>query len=335
MLSVYYLTYKCNFRCPYCSDGFGIPYYQMPSPEISSETAFQILSGIRRYCENIVITGGEPLLYEDLSTLLYSLKRLRFKCVVLTTNGYELKPHLPAISSTVDDLVFSIDTLDNDKADRMYGLGNGTLDRILENIDSAAEMSYRKGKITISSVVTPENIEDLYNVYKYAKKNQFCFAACPQLVGVRAHDALVSNPAYQQFYDFLIEEKKKGATVFGTVLYLRFMRDLKKFDCRPFTMLVVSPEGNIYYPCLEKGKNAGNILDAGTLHQIRTSGFTQYGPQPQCGNQCHSACALSFSLILKHPGSVFDEIYRASKGLIRNYRFPDNVFGKAAGRRLY
>ena len=317
MIAVYYLTFKCNFRCPYCSDGFGTPYYQMSSPEISPGHAFQILRSIRRYCENIVITGGEPLLYESLNTLLHNLNKLHFKCVVLTTNGYELKPHLPAIISTVDDLVFSIDTLDNEKADLIYGLGNGTLSRILENIYMAAKMFSKK--ITISSVVTPENIEDLYDVYAYSKKNRFCFAACPQLVGVLAHDALVSNPAYQQFFDFLIEEKKRGAFIFGTTLYLKFMRDLKKFDCRPFTMLVVSPEGNIYYPCLEKGKNAGNIIDIKTLHQARVDGLEQYGPQPSCGNQCHSACALSFSLILNHPGSVFDEIYRTAKGLIHTY----------------
>ena len=317
LLSVYYLTYDCRFRCPYCSDGSGVPYYTLKSPEISVDRAYEIIKTIRRHCENIVITGGEPLLYRDLNPLLLAIKQLRFRCVVLTTNGYDLAHVLDGIASSVHDLVFSIDTLDHQKADAMYGAGDGALAVILKNIETAARTRPRRYQITISSVVTPSNIEDLYAVYDFSKQNGFCFAACPQLVGVFAHEALVSDPGYRRFYDHLISEKKKGYPVFGTVPYLAHLRDLKKFDCRPFTMLVVSPEGNVFYPCLEIGKNAGNILEENSLHRIRENGFNRFGPQPRCGNQCHSACALSFSLLLKHPASVFGEIYRMGKGALR------------------
>jgi MoaA/NifB/PqqE/SkfB family radical SAM enzyme len=29
ILGVYYLTYACEFRCPYCCDGSGTPYYRL------------------------------------------------------------------------------------------------------------------------------------------------------------------------------------------------------------------------------------------------------------------------------------------------------------------
>ncbi|MCP4113325.1 MAG: hypothetical protein GY749_48640 [Desulfobacteraceae bacterium] len=57
MLSVYYLTYACNFRCPYCSDGTGKPYYKLSSPVLPGTSVISLLKIIRRHCDYIVITG--------------------------------------------------------------------------------------------------------------------------------------------------------------------------------------------------------------------------------------------------------------------------------------
>lgn len=308
ILAVQYLTYACEFRCPYCSDGTGTPYYRLRSPVLAADRVLELFSIIRRHCEYLVITGGEPLQHPDAREILTRVPSLRFRGVILTTNGVHLDQALPAVAASVTELVVSLQTMDSAKADLEYGRP-GAHQRILENIELAASHPGRNYDIIISTVATPENLPDLRAIYQYAKDRGFRLAVCPQLVGVKAHSALEHNPAYREFFDFLIAEKKQGARIQGTVDYLEHLRDLRKFSCRPFTMLVVAPTGEVYYPCLELGHHAGNLFQEPDLHRIRMAGCERFGPQPACGTQCHSACALGFARILANPGSLLHEGY--------------------------
>lgn len=314
LLAVYYLTYRCSFRCPYCSDGAQNPYYTLRSPVLDAGRVIDVLRAMRRHSEFAVMTGGEPSEHPEFAEVLRRLPELDFRGLILTTNGHDIERDVPSIVRNVTELVISVDTLDHNRADGWYGVGQGALGQILDNLDRARRAPGRRCEIVVSSVVGPENIPDLYGVYEYTRKRGFRFAACPQLVGVKAHPALTADPEYSRFFEFLIEEKKKGGNVHGTIPYLEHMRDLKKFGCRPFTMLVVSPNGDVFYPCLEIGKFAGNLLEEGDLHALRSKGKSLFGPQPVCDNRCHSACALGFSLLLAEPASVFLEGYLTVKG---------------------
>jgi MoaA/NifB/PqqE/SkfB family radical SAM enzyme len=307
-ISVLYLTYRCDFRCYYCSDGSGKPYHALSGEVLPFDQVHVVLKKIRRNTSSIVLTGGEPLLHPGIKKILTGLRSLRFKEVVLTTNGYYLDQHLDEVAGSVTQLVISMDTLDPEKADAFYGKGKDTFKKITENILSAGAYPGKRYTITLSSVVTSKNIQDLYDVYRYAKERKFTFAAAPRLIGVKAEQSLADNDAYHAFFSFLIREKRRGARIFGSELYLSYLRDLKRFSCRPFTMLVVSPLGDIFYPCLEIGHHAGKIQDAANLHSARREGLEKYGPQPACDTRCHSACALSFGLLLKRPLSCLSEL---------------------------
>ncbi|MFA6032291.1 MAG: radical SAM protein, partial [Myxococcota bacterium] len=161
LLAVYYLTYACDFRCPKCCDGSGTPYYRLGSPVLSGPDVMRLLSTVRRHSDYLVITGGEPLKHPGLAYVLSHIGGLRFDGVVFTTNGYGVGPHLPAIVSSVQHLVFSIDTLDPEKADRWFGMGPGILSNILREIERAREMAAGRCEIIISSVAMPDNLDDL------------------------------------------------------------------------------------------------------------------------------------------------------------------------------
>ena len=313
VLSVVYLTYACRFRCPYCSDGAQNPYYALRAATLSAGEMLALLANVRRHTSFVVLTGGEPLQFPDVDAVLDRLPSLRFQGVVFTTNGYELDGHLPSVSRAVSELVVSIDTLDHDKADRAYGMGSGALVRILENVERARCFPGRRYHIVVSTVVTPDNLDDIDDVRAYARERGFQLAVCPQLVGVKAHEGVARDPRYAALYDRLIDDKKRGEDIYGTIPYLEAMRDLRKFECRPFTMLVVSPTGDVFYPCLEKGTFAGNLLRNPNLHELRREGRRKHGPQPQCGTQCHSACALSFSTALHTPSLIGIEGYLQAK----------------------
>ena len=319
LLGVYYLTYACDFRCPYCSDGQRKPYYRLPEPALAATGTLEVLAAMRRSCDHVVITGGEPLQHPEFSIVMSGIKALGFGSVILTTNGYKLDELCSPLPASVTHLVISLDTLDHAKADRWHGVGTGSLQRILANLDRCARARRRGLQIIISAVVTPENLPDLYAVYQYCRERRFRFAACPQLVGVKAHAGLSQDSAYRDFYQFLIAEKKQGRRVQGTVEYLESMRDLRQFACRPFTMLVVSPSGEVSYPCLELGHFAGNLRLEPDLHRIRRLGFERFGGQPRCGSQCHSACALGFATLLERPLSAVREACLMAKGWLRGF----------------
>ncbi len=320
LLAVYYLTYACDFRCPYCSDGNHVPYYRLPRADLPAAEVLELLRTIRRYCDYLVITGGEPFNHAACGQVLRGLPSLGFDGIVLTTNGYAIKPYLPLINKAVRYLVFSIDTLNHDKADRWFGAGAGTLKKVLHNIHSAATWPRRAYEIIISAVATPDNLDDLRAVHRYCRERGFRFALAPQLLGVKPHPALAQNSAYRQIFDDLLTAKRRGEAINGTVRYLQHMRDLACFACRPSTVLAVAPQGDVFYPCLERGTIAGNLRRTADLHLLRIQGKRSFGPEPRCDNRCHSACALSFALMLDQPLSLAHEAYLSVRAFCKSRR---------------
>lgn len=299
-VAIYYLTYACDFRCPYCSNGEGIPYHRLPEAAAGREQALRILGRIRRHADHLVLTGGEPLQHPEAAAVLAGLPALKFASVALTTNGEHLPACLPEIAASVSTLGISLDTLDARKADAWFGRGPGMLARILENIEQAANFPDRRYEMLISAVATPNNIADLYAVYDYSQKHGFQFAATPELHGVRPPEKLPGDPAYREFFDFLCREQAQGANIFGSRAYLEYLRDFRPFRCRPLTTLTVAPQGDVYYPCLERAQRAGNILDA-DLDSLRRRAEDELGLPTACPESCHSACAVGLSLLIEQP----------------------------------
>jgi MoaA/NifB/PqqE/SkfB family radical SAM enzyme len=316
-VAIHYLTYTCDFRCPYCANGAGIPYHRLPSPAVDGETALQIIGRIRQHADHLVLTGGEPLSHPEAGRVLAGLGRFGFDSVTLTTNGEHLDEFLPEIATNITVLGISLDTLDARKADAWFGKGAGMLARILTNIERAAAYPGRKFEILISAVATPNNIEDLYAVYAYAQEHGFQFSATPELQGVAPPTRLRGSKAYRDFFAFLGHEKAKDGNIFGSRQYLEHLADFRPFTCRPLTTLVVDPRGEVFYPCLEKAATVGNILTA-DLDALRRKAESEMGLSTACDLSCHSACALGLSLLIERPArEVADFLRQAWRSTFR------------------
>lgn len=106
MICYYYLTYECNCKCDYC------PVWQDSDLDRSIvpslDTLDQNLSSLKRLgIKEIFFTGGEPLLYEDLSRALQLAKEKGF-VVLLSTNGLLSSERLSPASGTLDRLFISM-----------------------------------------------------------------------------------------------------------------------------------------------------------------------------------------------------------------------------------
>ncbi|MBI4841804.1 MAG: radical SAM protein, partial [candidate division NC10 bacterium] len=93
------LTDRCNFRCVYCMPAEGLAW--LPKREILTYEEILRLAhifidlGIR----TVRLTGGEPLMRQDIDVLIEGLIRLQPDLdLSMTTNGFLLKEKAPRLA---------------------------------------------------------------------------------------------------------------------------------------------------------------------------------------------------------------------------------------------
>jgi cyclic pyranopterin phosphate synthase len=154
------VTDHCNFRCVYCMPADGMLW--LPTDEILTyeeivDVARAALTfGIRDF----KLTGGEPLLRKDLTTLVELLRRLPgIGEISLTTNGLLLDRLAPALAAAgVDRITVSIDTLDREKFRRITRIGD--LDRVMHGVEVAEACGLGPVKINVV-VMRGYNVEEV------------------------------------------------------------------------------------------------------------------------------------------------------------------------------
>ncbi|RDV24319.1 GTP 3',8-cyclase MoaA [Alteromonas aestuariivivens] len=132
------ITEACNFRCQYClPDG-----YQGPSHEhfLNLEEIRTLISGFAQLgTQKIRITGGEPSLRRDLSSVIDICRHTPgIKKVAMTTHGGRLAQNIASWHAAgLDQINVSIDSLDP----RQFAAitGQDKLLHILKGIDMALE----------------------------------------------------------------------------------------------------------------------------------------------------------------------------------------------------
>ena len=137
------VTDRCNFRCPYCMprEAFGPGHRFLDDARLM--TAGELVRIVRAFqglgVQKVRLTGGEPLIRNDLPEIIRTIKRdVGVPDVSLTTNGWFLGAQAAALRAAgLDRLNVSVDSLDPGVAARMNGLGFD-VGRVLAGLDAAA-----------------------------------------------------------------------------------------------------------------------------------------------------------------------------------------------------
>lgn len=77
-------TYGCNFRCPFCHNALLVT--EKSEGGISADEVLGFLSKRKGVLEGVCITGGEPLIQDDIEDFIKEIKDMGFP-VKLDTNG--------------------------------------------------------------------------------------------------------------------------------------------------------------------------------------------------------------------------------------------------------
>lgn len=162
------VTDRCNLRCVYCmpSDGIELkPHSEILSfEEITKLAKLFAELGVTK----IRITGGEPLVRKNLSSLILSLKKIEgIKNVGITTNGILLKNYVNDLKSAgLDGVNISLDTLSKDKFRRITLRDN--FDDVLSGINTAlhAGISPVKLNVVVMGGINDDEILDFVEFVK-------------------------------------------------------------------------------------------------------------------------------------------------------------------------
>ena len=151
------VTDRCNIRCFYCMPEAGVkfqPREQILSfEEIERFVRVAVTLGVRK----LRLTGGEPLVRKDLSTLIRKLTAIDgIEDLALTTNGVLL----PELAKELYDaglrrINVHLDTLDRERFKQITRRDD--LPRVLEGIDLAQKLGY--GPIKINAVAVKNLVE--------------------------------------------------------------------------------------------------------------------------------------------------------------------------------
>ena len=155
------VTDRCNLRCKYCMPGEGIRLAGreelLTYEEILRTVKILGELGIRK----LRLTGGEPLLRDDILELISGLSKLKaIEDISITTNGVLLEKYLKQLyESGISSINVSLDSLDEESY-RQITRG-GEIKKVIDAINKAVDIGIKRVKINVvmSSILKAEDIK--------------------------------------------------------------------------------------------------------------------------------------------------------------------------------
>lgn len=160
------ITDRCNLKCFYCRPE---EHDFVPKEDILSyEDMTKLVKILKKYgLKTVRITGGEPLLRQDLDVFIKMLKNVGIEDIALTTNAITLKKHAKALKKAgLNRLNISIDSLN---PQLFYDITKGNLKDVIEGIKEAKKYGIEPIKIN-AVVIRNINEKEALDFVEFGKK---------------------------------------------------------------------------------------------------------------------------------------------------------------------
>ena len=166
------VTDRCNFRCTYCMPLDEYEWINKKEILTFEEITRLAILFVRLGVEKIRLTGGEPLVRQNLDRLVGKLSAIEgLKDLCLTTNGALLTEKVQALQQAgLQRINVSLDSLDRDKFKQMTKRGD--LDKVLEGIFAAK--SHGLHPIKLNAVIERGvNDDDILPLIEFSREHGF------------------------------------------------------------------------------------------------------------------------------------------------------------------
>lgn len=148
------LTRQCNLRCLHCCENAENKTFR--DVPLTTEDYYKIIDKISGYSiKEITLTGGEPLLRDDIKEIAVYLKKKMNVSLLLLTNGLLInKENVDWIVNTFDYISISLDGCDEELT--QYIRGKNVYHNVLDKIHLLKENKFKK--IGVSAIL-PRSLE--------------------------------------------------------------------------------------------------------------------------------------------------------------------------------
>jgi MoaA/NifB/PqqE/SkfB family radical SAM enzyme len=307
LIVTYYVTTWCNLNCAYCED-FGSRRNAQNIPPLPLDQTLHILKVIRSATNQVILTGGEPLLHPQIDELVARAHTELKLNLTMLTNAALLHEH-EAVLPHLKRLVVSLDSTDVDFWSGVIQAPTHTAAKIMDNIAHYAQLQGRHGyRMILNCVISPETLSGVPAVLDFCKQHQVMVSFSPQSVMNWPNYDLLVSEEYKTLIREIIQEKKQGAPILGSMAYLRTLLEFTPYACYPTLAPRIMPNGDLSYPCrpIEKDNNGHgglpcNLLELNNWDEAVTLALDAYGNPPMHCASCYQQCFAEPSLMQAHP----------------------------------
>lgn len=261
------ITNRCNVKCFYCHhDGIVAHDYEMSPEEIYRVAKIAKEIGI----DKIRLSGGEPLIRDDIVDIVKKLSSLNFKDISITTNGILLGKYADElVSAGLNRVNVSFDTLNPEiykfitKCDYM--------ERAKEGIKQAVKAGLHPVKVNMV-VMKGINHDEIWEMFQFCKK----YGIVLQLIELLKTENCEELEFLDKYHYDMNPLEEKLSEMSTKVKTRDFMQDRKKYFidggeievvrpmdntqfCKNCTRLRITPEGKIK-PCLLRNDNLVDLI---------------------------------------------------------------------------
>ena len=158
------LTYRCPLRCPYCSNPVD---YQQRKSELSTEDWVRVLTEAEALgALSVNLTGGEPLLRDDLEQIVEAGKRLELYLNLITSGQPLRRERLERLKELgLSAVQVSLQDTDREASDRIAG--TRAYDQKLEVARWVKELDL---PLTLNVVLHRENLDRTESIIRLAEE---------------------------------------------------------------------------------------------------------------------------------------------------------------------
>ncbi|MBW4085034.1 radical SAM protein [Paenibacillus sp. S150] len=296
------ITPKCNSKCEYCNNW---------KDSSSSVPSIEMISGIildakELGIEQVLFSGGEPLLHKEFINILRYTRTLELD-PLLITNGTMLTDRIiqQLIDSGCQKVGISLDCLHPDVYRRTRGIGNRV---ILDHIEHIIA-EYPELNLSICCTVHKQNLHHLEELLHYCIERSLPIQFQPidtsnMSADLRAAYQPDSDDIYQldQFFKKSVALKEGGYPIYNEIQYLQNIgryfleRHFTPIKCyAAFTQILINQEMKLL-SCWG-GEVIGDVRES-SLHSLwkspKLNEFRSKALVRQCDG-CYYSCHLSKS----------------------------------------
>ena len=261
------LTNRCNVNCLYCHhDGMVKSKDEMTADELYTICKIAKKIGVRK----IRLSGGEPLLKNDIVEIVEKIASLDFKDISMTTNGILLENYAQELKDAgLDRVNVSLDTLNRETFE--FITKKDYLEDAKRGILKAVEVGLYPVKINMV-IMKDINQDEIDDMFEFCKENNIVLQLIELIESENCDDDKFSVDYHYKLDDI----EKELADIADDVREREFMQGRKKYYinggeievvkpvdnakfCANCSRLRITPDGKIK-PCLLRNDNLVELI---------------------------------------------------------------------------